>query len=143
MSYDVYFEARLNHPSGKPFTFGYVSAVGVAGAQKLINRWVKCLLTLKGSDPFDKEEGTEFPNVLGANFADEQEFLDFATLCIQDCNAQMRAYDEANLPPLNERFDSASVAKVVVRPDGGYDLWVKLRNSAGEVVPLNVPTILG
>lgn len=143
-SYDVHFQqvpaAEQETSSGRVFTFGYASAVGVKGPQKLINRWLKCLFTLKGSDLLDKAYGTGFPELIGSNISRRQDFVDAMALFIDDCNEQIRAFDLTQFPPEEERLASATLTSVVERGADGYAVYVTLKNGAGTVLTVQVPT---
>lgn len=143
MTYDMHFQlvpaAEQESANGRVFTFGFASAVGVKGPQKLINRWLKCLLTLKGTDVLDSTYGTGFAALLGSNISDQQDFIDAATLFINDCTEQIIAFDQAQFPPTDERLASASISSVVARDGEGFDLYVTLKNVAGTVLTTLVP----
>jgi hypothetical protein len=138
VSFDVYFMSNSDAP--KPFSFGYVSSVGVSGIIKMANRWTMCLLTRKGSDPFSKSTGTNFMNMMGSNISETQDVLDMATMSIEDCNTQVRAFDQrSNLSP-DERFASAQIERIEQVDPSRYDLWVTLKNSAGQTTTVSLPT---
>jgi len=142
-NYDVHFqmiteEAQLS-AAGRVFSFWYANAVGVKGPQKLVNRWLKCFCTLRGTDLLDKSYGTGFPELLGSNISKRQDFIDAMSLFISDCNTQIRAFDLAQFPPDNERFDSAVLTSVVSRGADGYDTFITLKNVAGETLTVQLP----
>lgn len=143
-TYDVHFqlvpsEEQLS-ANGRVFTFGYASSVGVKGPQKLVNRWLKCLFTLKGSDLLDRGYGTGFPEIIGSNISRMQDFVDAMSLFVDDCNEQIQAFDLAQFPPDDERLASAVLSNVVPRGDDGYDVYVTLKNVAGTLLTVQVPT---
>lgn len=143
-TYDIHFqtapEEEQIYANGRVFTFGYASAIGVKGPQKLINRWLKCLFTLKGSDLLDKAYGTGFPEIIGSNISRRQDFVDAMSLFIDDCNEQIRNFDLAQFPPEDERLSSAVLTSVVSRGADGYDVYVTLKNVAGALLTVQVPT---
>ena len=140
MSYDLHFVSTAGQDE-KPFAFGYRAAVSVAGPQKLVNRFLKCLLTPKGTDPTDENEGTRFMSLIGGNLADTQHLLDSLALILEDAAAQLRTFDRsAGLPP-SEQFGSVSVLQIVEQGAGYYDIWVLVRNAANEPVSVRLPTI--
>lgn len=143
-TYDIHFQLIPNadqvSANGRVFTFGFTSAVGVKGPQKLINRWMKCLFTLKGTDLLDDTYGTGFPEIIGSNVNRQQDFVDAMTLFIDDCNAQLIAFDLAQFPPDNERLGSAVLTSVVPRGADGYDVYVTIKNVAGELLTAMIPT---
>jgi hypothetical protein len=143
-TYDIYFQlVPASEQSGvsKFFTFGFKSAIGVKGPQKLINRWLKCLMTPQGSDPFNASVGTGFSDLIGSNIYGFQDVLDAVVLFIQDCNDQIFTWDRLYLPPEDEMLLSASLVKLEPRGSDGFDAWVQIRNVAGIVVTLTLPSI--
>ena len=144
MSYDIHFQVIPEEDQltagGRVFSFGFTSAIGVRGPQKLMNRWIKCLFTLRGSDLLSPEYGTGFPDLIGSNISQQRDFEDAVALFISDCSAQIAALDQAQSPPANERLDSAVLTAVVPRGAVGYDVYVTLKNVAGQLIPLILPT---
>lgn len=142
-TYDIHFQLIPpdEQGGGKLFTFGFVSAVGVRGPQKLINRWLKCLMTPKGTDPYDLNYGTGFPNLIGSNISAIQDAIDALALFVEDCNSQVFAMDRRAFPPDNERLLSATLAKTIALGEDGFAAYVNLRNVAGETLPVMLPTI--
>lgn len=144
-NYDVHTELLdpdEQRSTGKYFGFGYKAAVAVRGPQKMINRWLKCLMTPKGTDAHDRNYGTGFTNLIGANVGNEIEAMEAVALFIDDCNQQIKAFDTANMPPAEERLESATLAQFVELPEGdGFQVYVYIRNVAGLVLPLELPTI--
>ena len=138
MSFDLYFMS--NSDAAKPFSFGYVSAVGVNGLLKMVNRWTKCLLTRKGSDAFSRNEGTTFVNMTGSNVSDTQDVFDLATLAIEDCNTQIRAFDQRAALTAEERFSSAAITRIERIDASRYDIWVTVKNSTGQTAAVSLPT---
>lgn len=143
MGFDVHYE--LLRPdetnSGRMVTFRYQTVVGIRGVQKLVNRWVKCLLTQKGSDILNKTYGTDFPTLIQSNISNMQDAADLVTLYVEDCNAQMRAMDRISKPPLDEQFHSATVVSVSPRGPDGIDAVVVIRNAVNTAAKLPLPVV--
>jgi hypothetical protein len=143
-TYDVHFQIVSKEEqvaaNGKVYSFGYASAVGVKGPQKLANRWLKCFCTLKGSDLLSPEYGTEFPEIIGSNISRRQDFVDAMSLYIDDCNGQIQAFDLAQFPPDDERLASAVLTSVVPRGEDGYEVYITIKNIAGTLLTVQVPT---
>lgn len=142
-TYDIHFqivpEDEQESANGRVFTFGYASAVGVKGPQKLVNRWIKCLFTLKGSDPLHRDYGTGFAELIGSNISRQDDFTDAMALFIDDCSKQITALDQKNFPPDDERLKSAVLSSIVPRGPDGYDVYVTLRNAAGALLTTLLP----
>lgn len=143
--FDIHFQLLTpadQVSSSRNFGFGFSSAVGVRGPQKLINRWLKCLMTPKGSDPFTPGAGTVFANLIGGNIGNMKDVVDVIVLAVDDCNEQIRAIDRKALPPDDERLQSATLAEIIEAPSGGgFDAYIHIRNAAGTVVTVGLPTI--
>lgn len=121
--------------------FGYAAPLKVSGFQSLINRWTKTLLTPRGSNPLQREEGTNFSNLQGANIASVTTGVrDLVALEIESANEQVREQDVEGFRPDNERLQSGELQQFV-QSTTGFDVWVKLTNSAGEEVSFRVMTI--
>lgn len=141
-TFDVHFQIlpAEEQTSTRVFGFGFVSAVGVRGPQKLVNRWLKCLMTPKGSDPFDPDYGTGFPNLIGSNIASVQDVVDAAAIFIQECSQQIRSLDNTALYPPDERLQNASILRVETIGDDGFQIWVGITNVAGQQLPVLLPS---
>jgi hypothetical protein len=143
-TFDIHFQivpaAEQEASPGKLFTFGFTSAIGVKGPQKLINRWLKCLFTLKGTDLSDATYGTGYSELIGSNISSLRDFTDAVSLFVSDCNNQITAFDQAQFPPDDERLDSANISSIVPREDSGYDVYVTLKNTAGVPVTVEIPS---
>jgi hypothetical protein len=143
-TYDIHFQPNLEeeqrYVNERKFTFGYVSAVGVKGPQKLINRWLKCLFTVKGTDLLNRSYGTGFGELIGSNTSRRQDLIDALALYINDCNEQIKALDLAQFPPDDERLASATLTSVVQQDLDKYDVYITIKNIAGTVLVVEIPT---
>lgn len=137
--FDIHFQLAppAEQSGGKLFTFGFKSAVGVRGPQKLVNRWIKTLLTPKGSDPYDARFGTGFMGLQGSNLS-YRDVVDAVALFVEDCNTQVRAGDRQAPLPDDERLQSATLEEVVDTGDG-FVIYIHLRNVAGQIVAVPLP----
>jgi hypothetical protein len=140
-TYDIHFQILPadEQVSERVFGFGFVSAVGVRGPQKLINRWLKCLMTPQGSDPFSPTYGTGFANLIGSNISSVQDVLDAVSVFIQGCNEQIRAFDRAAFTPADERLQNATILRTIALDDG-FQIWVGITNAAGLQTPVVLPS---
>jgi len=142
-NYDTHFQLldpEEQQRTGKYFGYGFVASIAVRGSQKLINRWLKCLLTPKGSDSREPTYGTNFTALMGSNVASTKDALDAVTLFIDDCNNQMYTMDRARRPPDDERLDRATITRVEPHVSGsGFDIYVTIRNSAGLAMQFQLP----
>lgn len=144
MSYDIHvevipFDPIDGLPNGKLFTFGYRNPLAVQGAQKLINKWIKCLLTKRGSDLFDKEYGTGFIDLIGSNISNVADVSDAVLLFVDECNSQVQAMDVTSRPPDAERLQTATVYQILENGSDGFEVYVYIKNYAGSQFSLTLP----
>jgi len=143
--FDIYFQvlsAIEQQTTYKFVTFGTPSTIGVKGFPQLINKWLKCFLTSKGSDATDLNYGTVFPTLIGSNVS-LLDARDIADLAVQQCNTQLLAIQgsDLNLTP-SERLHSANTINFVEKPEApGFDIYVEIKNQAQELLIFNLPTI--
>ena len=123
------------------YEFGYAAALKVDGFQSLISRWAKTLLTPRGSNPLNPEEGTNFSNLIGANIAKVTTGVrDLVALEIEDANEQVRQQDTDGFRPDVERLQSGELREFR-ESAAGFEVWVLLTNVANEAVSFRVGTI--
>jgi hypothetical protein len=141
-TYDIHYQILplAEQTSERVYGFGFVSAVGVRGPQKLINRWVKCFMTPQGSDLFEPAYGTGFPDLIGSNIQSTSDIIDVVSLAIQDCNEQIRRFETTNLTPIDERLGAATILRILEDGDDGFQLWIGITNAAGLQTPVLLPS---
>lgn len=140
--YDVHYQILPadQQQSARVFGFGFVSAVGVRGPQKLVNRWLKCFMTPQGTDSFDPSYGTGFANLIGSNIQSTADIIDVVTLAIQSCNEQIRAFETTNLTPTEERLGTATISQILEDGVDGFQVWINISNAAGLQMPVLLPS---
>jgi len=141
--FDVHIQAlpaAEQRDTFKFMSFGYVGSVGVKGFQMLINIWLKCFLTPRGSDPFDLNYGTPFTSLVASNVT-PQDARDVVILAIDQCNAQVVAFQKADTTlTATERLASGVLTNFVIDNSGpGFSATVELKNQAGERLAFNLP----
>jgi len=121
--------------------FGYAAPLKVSGFQALIARWTKTLLTPRGSNVFDREEGTDFGGLVGANISRVSTGIrDLVALAVEDANEQVREQDTAGFRPDTEKLLSGELLRIEEGVDG-VAVWVRLTNVAGSEVEFRVITV--
>jgi len=137
--YDIHFQpvASGEATGSRIFTFGFRASLKVSGPQALVNRWVKTLMTPKGSNPLDKSEGTAFGRLAGSNISmRSRDIDDVLLLAIEDANDQVRQQDLIGMFPTNERLSNATLLVDQTRTwEDGFEVWVRIVNQAGQVLP--------
>lgn len=143
MSFDIHIEA-VETPIGlRCLSFGdYTQVVGVAGVQKMVDRFLKCFLTPMGSDLGDKTYGTQFAGMIGSNVTPalvEQ----YALAAVSDAEAKLREYDiDGSFTP-DERLAKAELESIdAANPRLGVSLVIRLYSTSGEVVRALVRTLV-
>lgn len=141
--YDIHFQpVPSDQVSGfKCFEFGFKAALKVTGFQALINRWVKTFMTPKGSDPLYPSEGTAFGNLVGASVSKiTNDLRDAVCMAIEDANEQVRIQDVEGFMSDTERLGNATLLNFV-QSASGIEVWVLIKNAAGESLAVNTATL--
>lgn len=141
MKYDIYIESLAADKVQGPqcLTFGhYRRVIGVAGVQKMVNRFVKCLLTPLGSDASDPEYGTQLAASFLAN-VNPRDIFSLAAQSVAKAEQKILEYDSVEGLPDNERLASAEIENIYVDDSGpGVVIVVRLSNVSGTVVQTQV-----
>ncbi len=141
--YDTYFQpVPASEVRGfKVFEYGFKASVKVRGPQSLVNRWVKTLMTPRGTDPISPNYGTGFSSLLGSNISSvTTDLVDVVNIAIDEASEQVREQDLVGFFPDDERLASAILQNTEIGADG-IDVWVNIQNVAGDSVPVRVATI--
>jgi len=142
--YDIHIQtlsAADQRQTFKFMSFGFEATIGVKGFQMLINMWLKCFLTPKGSDPTDLEYGTNFTYLIGSNIP-VKDAQDVVGLAIEQCNDQIIAMQRSQSDlTTSERLSTAKIINYIEQPSApGFTVYIEIQNLAGEQLVLNVPT---
>jgi hypothetical protein len=145
MAYDIYI-----HPldekqvySYKCFGFGFVTPIKVDGFLSLVGRWVRTLLTPKGSDIFDANYGTSLGHLPGSNITDVgSDIKDIINLAIEDANEQVKAQDLSGMYTTSEQLQSAIFSDYQYI-DKGINVFVTIQNVAGDRYKIRTVVING
>lgn len=141
--YDIHIQpvSEVEVVSTKCYEFGYAAALKVEGFQSLISRWAKTLLTPRGSNPINREEGTNFSNLIGSNISRVTTGVrDLVALEIEEANEQVRIQDIEGFRQASERLQSGELREFR-ESSAGFEVWVFLTNVSGEEVLFQVGTI--
>jgi hypothetical protein len=139
--YDVHIETlNEDQVAGVKFlTFGdYKKSLGVKGFQKMVNRFIKCLMTPLGTDLSDKEYGTILADSLGNN-VDPGAAYSLVAQSVVAAENKIQEYDTLYEFPDDERLGSVQVDNVVTDPSSfGVLITLRLRNVAGTVATITI-----
>jgi len=135
-TYDTYFELLPQSVQGAQrgtFAYGYAKHIGVSGFQKLINKWVKAFLTAQGTDLSNRDYGTHFANLVGANITDRTDIQQVAHTAVAKATADINAI-QAQYPPEDTReiLHSARLTSLIFEDNSTVSVYVLLQNQAGK-----------
>jgi hypothetical protein len=143
MPFDIHIEGvpRDELLNEKFITFGkYPSPLAVKGIQKLVDRFLKCLITPAGTDISDPNYGTQLVSLFLGNF-DAPSMRQMIRLAVINAEDQIRRYDVINGAPEDERLASATIESLNLDESApGFELTVLLQNTAGTTVLVLLPT---
>lgn len=130
--------------SVRSITFGaYPRSLGVRGPQKMVDRFLKCLMTPIGSDLSDPEYGTPLAAALLRSTVPEA-LQSLAVRSVAAAEEKIREYDSTYGLPERERLRSVRIDQIHIDSEGqGVVLELTLENTAGEVVKTLLPQIVG
>jgi len=116
----------------------------VTGGQKLLGRFLKILLTSKGSHPVRRDEGTGFTTLIRRPAAELRGAEALVAEYIEDAAEQVRSLDRAepSRPP-EERLLAASVLRYTETSPGTTDVWVELMTADRQRLRVVLPYASG
>lgn len=143
--YDLHFQTLPQAEQRDTFkfmSFGFEATLGVKGFQMLINIWLKCYLTPRGSDPSNLKYGTDFTKLIGSNVR-PLDARDVVAVAIEDCNRQILAIQAIDTTlTATERLASCKLVQFVVDESApGFTATVEIKNQANERLILNLPDL--
>ena len=144
-TFDVHFEGLPIDQilGGRSLTFGdYTRPVGIKGVQKMVNRFIKCMLTPLGSDLSDPEYGTALAASLIGNI-DSSTLYSLATRAVATAEQKIRSYDSEYDIPDDERLASVEIDNIAIdREAPGVVIYLLLRNAAGTTVAAQLSQVV-
>jgi hypothetical protein len=142
--FDIHIEGvPLNQLNGiRGLTFGpYPRSLGVRGVQKMVDRFVKCMLTSVGSDLSDPDYGTALAGAFLGN-VDSGTLRSLALQSVVAAESKIKEYDAEYALNDEERLASARVDDIATNEsDSGVTLTITLKNVAGVSVQVLIPQI--
>lgn len=141
--FDIHFQAipPAELPGTKVFTFGQTRTLGVAGLQKLVNMFLKYLMTPVGTDPLDLDAGTELPLLIGSNVA-VQDAKEILTMSVDKTARAIMTIQNSQAPPDDEALAGASVTDYIDIPElPGFTAQIYIQNVAGAGLQFLLPTL--
>jgi len=143
--FDIHFQSlpASEYYGTKPFTFGQTRSLGIAGLQKLVNLFLKYLMTPIGTNPLDLDEGTEVPGLIGSNVNvdDAKEIL---VLAVEKTVGAITARQSMQPPPDDEMLAGATVTDFISIPAlQGFSAQIYIRNVEGAELTFLLPALTG
>lgn len=135
MSYDIYLSPQNN--GAKLFSFYYKQAVRVTGMTKLVQLFLKFLLTPAGSDLSDPGVGTGLPELFNSNIADDDYARAAVTMAVQDALRQVRSRELRTDGALE--LVSAEVLAMEIDRWGGASVAIQVTASDGTTTKIGLP----
>lgn len=135
MSYDIYLSPQNNGPA--LFSFYYKQAVRVTGMTKLVQLFLKFLLTPAGSDIGSRNIGTGLPELFSSNVADNDYARAAVELAVQDAVRQVQSRGKSPTDTLELR--SGEVTGMTIDRWGGANVAIRLTASDGTETNIGLP----
>lgn len=144
--FDIYIEplpADEQSTRRGVMTYGFKRTIGVAGLQRLANRFLLNLLTLEGSDPSNPRRGTPFSGLIGANVNDEATIRDVVQISIDKTVAfLLRAQQLVPNYTDRDRLRSAELTSIVYdTARAAVGVEIRIENVAGRQQTLQIPLV--
>jgi hypothetical protein len=140
-SYDLLMvKIEGTFPEGK-ISFGlYDTPMKITGLQKVVQTFLKVLLTTKGSDLFYPSRGTFFPSLtVNANqLTDDNALVSDISDTIKDGSNQVRSMLNVNTVDLSSALDSVEILGIDRIPEGIF-LYLQVTTMAGQFASVAVP----
>jgi hypothetical protein len=113
------------------------------GIVKAANMFFKILLTQKGSNPINKEEGTEFPDIFESGITDEDILFSIATEEVEAAFEQIQALQEANGVSVDEQIANVVITKFSLNQETSeLEMDTSIYVASGEKTTLQLPSIV-
>jgi hypothetical protein len=128
---------------GSTFVLDPANPIAVRGPQNMVNRYLKLILTPKGTDPLRHEEGTGFPYLVGGNIGKIADVQPQVLIYVQDAFEQLQVLDRRS-PTLDddERVATAELQTFRILSADHVEIFVQLTNLAGTSVSVLIPLAL-
>ena len=112
------------------------------GIVKLVNRFIKLLYTLKGSNYIDKLEGTYLPQLFSANNANDDFLQSKILAAMLDAESQVKRVQAVYGAPLTEKLKTATLLGFWIDEDNKLQIEITLEVVTGYKTPVSLPSIV-
>jgi hypothetical protein len=124
------------------FTFGTLSKK-TTGLVKSVNRFMKILLTRKGTDPFNLQGGTLFDELSDMGGDTIEVLGTFAAEQISECLSQVQKIQSTKSLPLDENLVNVTLTNVVQLSNDKVAFYIKFLAESGANTTVKLPIIGG
>lgn len=101
------------------------------GVQKLAQRWLLHLLTVKGSMPFNADDGTSFiTDARSGRWRTEEDVQESYEFAAADVALFMTREESDDMHP-EDRFQNAVLQRIAILPDRSVSLTIAINSQAG------------
>jgi len=138
---DLFAFARIPPNSNTPLEMEFPKNGGyvIAGVELAIQRWVKLLLTTRGSVFGDPTAGTEFIPSVMINGGGNEEIAATFDAAVKEIDVYLRLQYEEESTPLDEQVESAILLDNWELSNGRMSLPIQIITRGGVGVEIMVP----
>jgi len=128
----------------KPVRTGFsTSSTKAAGLYKSSNMFYKILYTEVGSNPLNKDEGTDLLTLFQSNITDKDVLYAFVDTQVASALEQLQDYQSQVVVTDDETITSAVIKTFELSDDGPtLDVSIDLHNAVGEQASIQLPSIV-
>lgn len=109
------------------------------GVQKLAQRWLLHLLTVRGSMPFNADDGTDFlTDARRGRWRTEEDIQESYEFAAADVALYMTREESDDMHP-EDRFRSAVLQRIAILPDRSVSLTIAITSQAGTSRKIILP----
>lgn len=110
--------------------------------QATMDAYMKCLLTRRGSDPFDPSYGTKFAELPGSNYGGRlDEASAITSESVKNAEVQIKKYQNSQSLSRTERLASATLTSFQEYGSDGFVCTIALKNQSGQKYTAILPLI--
>lgn len=119
-----------------------LSNTTASGFQATIDQYMKVLMTVKGSDPFDRTRGTAFAELPGSNMGGRMDLVkQIVAESVKDAETAIRNGQARAVVPKNARLRSAVLQYFTAIDATSFEAAILLENVAGERLATLLPHV--
>ena len=134
MTKDIAINFYSDEEGVKAFSFGGPTPQPVEGLTKLLNHWLKALFTAVGSDPIDKEAGSNFSQLIGSNIGLVDELFEVVTISLDQASETVLRNQRQQDLPESEQFGGVTLQELSEDGADGLLVEVILENVLGQAL---------